>query len=109
MLDEATSAVDPSTEVRLQRALDSLTRGRTSIAIAHRLSTAEAADEVVVVDAGRIVERGHHTELVALGGVYTRPTGPGPRSNGSCDSGTRRTRPGRRRRGHRKASPAAYI
>jgi putative ABC transport system ATP-binding protein len=72
VLDEATSAVDPSTEVRLQRALDSLTRGRTSIAIAHRLSTAEAADEVVVVDAGRIVERGHHTELVGLGGVYAR-------------------------------------
>ncbi len=70
VLDEATSAVDPSTEVRLQRALDSLTRGRTSIAIAHRLSTAEAADEVVVVDAGRIVERGPHRELVAAGGVY---------------------------------------
>ena len=72
VLDEATSAVDPHTEVRLQRALDSLTRGRTSIAIAHRLSTAENADEVIVVDAGRIVERGHHSELVALGGVYTR-------------------------------------
>jgi len=72
VLDEATSAVDPSTEVRLQRALDSLTRGRTSIAIAHRLSTAEAADEVVVVDAGRIVERGHHTQLVGRGGVYSR-------------------------------------
>ncbi|MDV3221676.1 ABC transporter ATP-binding protein [Intrasporangium sp.] len=71
VLDEATSAVDPSTEVRLQRALDSLTRGRTSIAIAHRLSTAQAADEVVVVDAGRIVERGPHSELVRLGGVYT--------------------------------------
>ncbi len=51
-------AVDPSTEVRIQRALDSLTRGRTSIAIAPRLSTAQAADEVIVVDAGRIVERG---------------------------------------------------
>ena len=72
VLDEATSAVDPSTEVRLQRALDSLTRGRTSIAIAHRLSTAQAADEVIVVDAGRIVERGHHSELVRLGGVYSR-------------------------------------
>ncbi len=72
VLDEATSAVDPHTEVRLQRALDSLTRGRTSIAIAHRLSTAENADEVIVVDAGRIVERGHHSELVALGGVYAR-------------------------------------
>jgi len=70
VLDEATSAVDPSTEVRVQRALDSLTRGRTSIAIAHRLSTAEAADEVIVVDAGRIVERGPHRELVTRDGVY---------------------------------------
>ncbi len=72
VLDEATSAVDPGTEVRLQRALDSLTRGRTSIAIAHRLSTAQAADEVIVVDAGRIVERGPHRELVRQGGVYSR-------------------------------------
>ncbi|WP_270887898.1 ABC transporter ATP-binding protein [Pedococcus sp. 5OH_020] len=70
VLDEATSAVDPSTEVRLQRALEGLTRGRTSIAIAHRLSTAEAADEVVVVDRGRIVERGPHRVLVRQGGVY---------------------------------------
>jgi ATP-binding cassette, subfamily B, bacterial len=65
VLDEATSAVDPATEVRLQRALDSLTRGRTTIAIAHRLSTAEAADEVLVVDAGVVVQRGPHTELLA--------------------------------------------
>jgi putative ABC transport system ATP-binding protein len=72
VLDEATSAVDPNTEVRIQRALDSLTRGRTSIAIAHRLSTAQAADEVIVVDGGRIVERGPHTELVKAGGVYSR-------------------------------------
>ena len=72
VLDEATSAVDPATEVRLQRALDGLTRGRTSIAIAHRLSTAEAADEVVVVDKGEIVERGPHRELVGAGGVYSR-------------------------------------
>ncbi|GAB3445536.1 ABC transporter ATP-binding protein [Phycicoccus ginsengisoli] len=71
VLDEATSAVDPSTEVRIQRALEGLTRGRTSIAIAHRLSTAEAADEVVVVDRGRIVERGPHRELVDRGGVYS--------------------------------------
>jgi putative ABC transport system ATP-binding protein len=70
VLDEATSAVDPSTEVRLQRALEGLTRGRTSIAIAHRLSTAEAADEVIVVDRGRIVERGPHRALVGQGGVY---------------------------------------
>ncbi len=71
VLDEATSAVDPSTEVRIQRALDSLTRGRTSIAIAHRLSTAQAADEVIVVDGGRIVERGPHADLVDAGGVYS--------------------------------------
>ena len=60
VLDEATSAVDPATEVRLQRALDGLTRGRTALSIAHRLSTAEAADEVLVFDAGRVVERGAH-------------------------------------------------
>jgi ATP-binding cassette subfamily B protein len=65
VLDEATSAVDPATEVRLQRALDAVTRGRTTVAIAHRLSTAEAADEVIVVDAGRIVQRGAHAALVA--------------------------------------------
>ena len=72
VLDEATSAVDPATEVRLNRALDSLTRGRTTIAIAHRLSTAEAADEVLVVDAGVVVQRGPHAELVATDGVYAR-------------------------------------
>jgi ATP-binding cassette subfamily B protein len=70
VLDEATSAVDPATEVRLQRALDSLTRGRTTLAIAHRLSTAEAADEVLVVDAGVVVQRGPHAELVQQEGVY---------------------------------------
>jgi putative ABC transport system ATP-binding protein len=72
VLDEATSAVDPATEVRLSRALDSLTRGRTTIAIAHRLSTAEAADEVLVVDDGVVVQRGPHAELVRTSGVYAR-------------------------------------
>jgi putative ABC transport system ATP-binding protein len=72
VLDEATSAVDPATEVRVQRALEGLTSGRTSVAIAHRLSTAEAADLVVVVDQGRIVELGHHSDLVGQGGVYSR-------------------------------------
>jgi ATP-binding cassette, subfamily B, bacterial len=70
VLDEATSAVDPATEVRLQRALVGLTSGRTTITIAHRLSTAESADEVLVFDRGRIVERGSHAELVDAGGVY---------------------------------------
>jgi ATP-binding cassette, subfamily B, bacterial len=72
VLDEATSAVDPATEVRLQRALEGLTRGRTALAIAHRLSTAEQADEILVFDAGRIVQRGPHAELVAQPGVYQR-------------------------------------
>jgi ABC-type multidrug transport system fused ATPase/permease subunit len=64
VLDEATSAVDPATEVRLQRALETVTRGRTTVAIAHRLSTAQSADEVIVVDAGRVVQRGPHSTLL---------------------------------------------
>ena len=72
VLDEATSSVDPVTEVRLQRALASLVSGRTSVAIAHRLSTAEAADTVVVVDAGRVVETGPSRELATAGGPYSR-------------------------------------
>ena len=73
ILDEATSAVDPATEVRLQRALEAVTRGRTTVTIAHRLSTAEAADEVLVFDAGRIVQRGPHRRLVAApDSVYAR-------------------------------------
>ncbi|WP_084956566.1 ABC transporter ATP-binding protein [Thermoactinospora rubra] len=70
LLDEATSAVDPATEVRLARALEGVTRGRTAITIAHRLSTAENADEVLVFDAGRLVQRGPHAELVRQDGVY---------------------------------------
>ncbi|MQA83486.1 MAG: ATP-binding cassette domain-containing protein [Streptosporangiales bacterium] len=70
VLDEATSAVDPATEVRLQRALEGVTRGRTAVAIAHRLATAEAADEVIVFDAGRVVGRGPHADLVDVPGVY---------------------------------------
>ncbi len=72
VLDEATSAVDPGTEQRISTALARLTAGRTSVAIAHRLSTAEAADLVVVVDAGRIVQTGTHHELLAAGGTYGR-------------------------------------
>ena len=72
VLDEATSAVDPATEVRLARALESVTRGRTSVAIAHRLSTAEAADLVVVVEAGEIADVGPHHELLGRSPVYQR-------------------------------------
>jgi ATP-binding cassette subfamily B protein len=64
VLDEATSAVDPATEVRLQRTLDAVTRGRTTVAIAHRLSTAQGADDVIVLDRGRVVQRGPHQRLV---------------------------------------------
>ena len=72
VLDEATSAVDPALEMRIGRALERLTRGRTSVTIAHRMSTAENADEVVVVDKGRIVQRGPHSALLEQGGVYGR-------------------------------------
>ncbi len=72
VLDEATSAVDPQLELRIGQALERLMSGRTSVTIAHRLSTAENADEVVVVDAGRVVQRGPHAELVQVDGVYRR-------------------------------------
>ena len=70
VLDEATSAVDPATEVRISRALNSLTEGRTVITIAHRLSTAEAADRVLVFDLGRVVQDGPHRRLVSEPGPY---------------------------------------
>ncbi|MEL6892962.1 MAG: ABC transporter ATP-binding protein, partial [Actinomycetota bacterium] len=70
ILDEATSSVDALTEVRIARALDHLAAGRTTIAIAHRLSTAARADRVLVLDDGRVVQDGHHRDLVAVDGVY---------------------------------------
>jgi len=71
ILDEATSSVDPQTEQALATALARLADGRTTVSIAHRLSTAEAADLVLVFDGGHLVERGSHDELVAAGGVYS--------------------------------------
>ena len=72
LLDEATSSLDNESEFLVQQALDRLMRGRTTIVIAHRLSTVERADRILVLDQGRIVEQGTHAELLGLGGLYHR-------------------------------------
>jgi ATP-binding cassette subfamily B protein len=70
VLDEATSALDTETERAVQKAFDALARGRTTITIAHRLSTVRNADQIVVLDHGHVVEAGDHASLVARGGRY---------------------------------------
>ena len=70
VLDEATSALDSHTEHEIQEALERVSRGRTSLVIAHRLSTIVGADEIIVLDQGRIAERGTHARLLASGGLY---------------------------------------
>ncbi len=70
VLDEATAHLDSESEVAVQRALDTALRGRTALVIAHRLSTVRGADQILVVDGGRVVERGRHHELLARGGLY---------------------------------------
>ena len=72
VMDEATAFMDPSTEATLQRDLDSLLRGRTAIVIAHRLATVEAADRILVLQKGRLIEQGNHRELRAAGGLYAQ-------------------------------------
>ena len=69
-MDEATASVDTVTEALIQEALDRLLAGRTSIVIAHRLSTIRNADVICVIQDGKIVEKGKHAELLAVGGVY---------------------------------------
>ena len=70
VLDEATAHLDSESEVAVQHALSAALRGRTSLVIAHRLSTVRDADQILVVDAGQIMERGTHEELLAAGGLY---------------------------------------
>ena len=70
ILDEATANVDPENEDRLQRAIEALTRNKTIIMIAHRLKTVRHADQILVIDHGRIVQQGRHEQLIAESGIY---------------------------------------
>jgi len=72
ILDEATSALDNTTEILIQRALDELCRGRTTLVVAHRLSTIKNADEIAVISGGKIVEQGTHDQLLLEGGMYKK-------------------------------------
>ena len=72
LLDEATSALDSESETLVQRALDAIMQGRTTLVIAHRLATVTRADRILVLDQGRLVEEGTHQSLLGNGGIYAR-------------------------------------
>ena len=72
ILDEATSALDNTTEIMIQQALDELCKGRTTLVVAHRLSTIKNADAIAVISDGRILEQGTHDELLQTGGLYSQ-------------------------------------
>jgi ATP-binding cassette subfamily B protein len=97
ILDEATSALDNETERAVQLALDRLALGRTTIAIAHRMSTVRDADQILVLDHGGIVERGTHEQLVELGGRYAELLSGAAQARAdvpALDGADRRARPG---------------
>ncbi len=103
ILDEATSHLDAQSEALVQEALETLWRGRTAVVIAHRLSTIVAADQILVIDRGRVVERGTHSDLIATDGLYARlyerqlgtdpPDGPLAGAQPLSDAGPARPRP----------------
>ncbi|MFT4211249.1 MAG: ABC transporter ATP-binding protein [Microbacterium sp.] len=90
VLDEATSGVDPDTDVRVQHALRRLARGRTTVTIAHRMATARQADRILVFAEGRLVEQGSHAELIAAGGRYALLHGQRPPDRSAAAIGTHR-------------------
>jgi len=103
LLDEATSALDAESERLVQDALDRLMADRTTIVIAHRLATVRAADRIVVMDQGRIVEEGTHATLNAHGGLYSRLARLQFEDRAACSC--RRYRRQRRRKNHRQSVP----
>jgi ABC-type multidrug transport system fused ATPase/permease subunit len=86
ILDEATSALDNATEAQIQRALKTLTEGRTTFVIAHRLSTVRDADQILVLDRGRLVEQGRFDELIAQDGLFAALTAQGQFASDAVDS-----------------------
>ena len=72
LLDEATSALDAASEEQIQKALETLAKGRTTLVVAHRLATVQGADQILVMDQGQLVEQGSHSQLVAKDGLYAK-------------------------------------